>query len=88
MGRSKSSSHSTRANFNYVLKQLKKSNMFILSKTKNGILIKRKQGIIANNNNNNDNNNKKYIIHMDSNKLHEFRRWLKREFEFKLILKN
>ena len=89
----KSRSHSGRSNFNHVLKQLNKSNKFDLFETKNGILIKSKS---INNNINNKSNNKinnqdinnQYIIHTDSKKLHELRRWLKREYGFILYLKN
>ncbi len=120
----KSRSHSGRSNFNYVLKQLNKSDIFDLFETKNGILIKSKSNNkvnkipihksnkkanktnktnkktinkinnIDNQNNNQDNNqdnyqeNNQYIIHTDSKKLHELRRWLKREYGFILDLKN
>lgn len=77
----KSCSHSRRSNFNYVLKQLNKSDIFDLFETKNGILIKNKFNI-------DNQHNNQYIIHTDSKKLHELRRWLKREYGFILDLKN
>ena len=87
----KSRSHSGRSNFNYVLKQLNKSNIFDLFETKNGILIKSKSNNKVNNIksiNKINNKNNQYIIHTDSKKLHELRRWLKREYGFVLDLKN
>ena len=87
----KSRSHSGRSNFNYVLKQLNKSNIFDLFETKNGILIKSKSNNKVNNINSFNkinNKNNQYIIHTDSKKLHELRRWLKREYGFVLDLKN
>ena len=87
----KSRSHSGRSNFNHVLKQLNKSNIFDLFETKNGILIKSKYNNKINNKSNNkinNLNNNQYIIHTDSKKLHELRRWLKREYGFILDLKN
>lgn len=108
MGRTKSS-HSSRANFNHVLKQIQKSKKFIILEKKNGIIIKsiiveipnhkndnnnHKNNNINNNNHKNNNikniinNDNQYIFHRDSNKLHELRRWLKRNFEFDLLLKH
>ena len=37
---------------------------------------------------NNKKNNNQYIFHRDSNKLHELRRWLKRNYQFELLLKH
>jgi len=42
----------------------------------------------SNNKINNQDINNQYIIHTDSKKLHELRRWLKREYGFILYLKN
>ena len=85
----KSRSHSGRANFNYILKQLKKSNTFELCETKNGILIRGKNNLPKSLHNLNVGEAvpKQYIIHTDSKKLHELRRWLKREYKFILELK-
>lgn len=76
----KTRSHSGRSNFNNILKQLIKSNIFDLYETKNGILIRSKI--------NNNQASNQYIIHTDSKKLHELRRWLKNEYSFILYLKN
>ena len=86
----KTRSHSGRSNFNYILKQLIKSNIFDLYETKNGILIKSKMNNNQANNDqkNNSEANNKYMIHTDSKKLHELRRWLKNEYGFILHLKN
>ena len=79
----KSRSHSGRNNFNYILKQLKKSNNFDLCETRNGILIRGKNSEKSPT----DPINDQYIIHVDSRKLHELRRWLKRRYGFILELK-
>ena len=99
MGRTKSS-HSGRSNFNYVLKQISKSKKFIILEKKNGIIIKSitmeipkvqnntKPNKKCNKKNKNNNEEKQYIFHRDSNKLHELRRWLKRNYQFELLLKH